>query len=248
MIRKTILISVVALLMTGCVSMKKYRETQSELLSLKYGDSGYQSELAELQREYTSLEEDYEYLREEYNRLRNDGRVAELEAMLAERDEILNQLRSELQDAVGDLQGRGLSLDTKNGKIYVLMDDKLLFESGKYDLTKEGERAVKDIGGVLAKMTKVEIIVEGHTDSRGLLTREGAQIVDNWDLSCKRATEVVRLLNKTKGLKSNRITAAGRGQYMPVADNNTESGRAQNRRTEIILTPKLEGLAMLLEM
>lgn len=127
------------------------------------------------------------------------------------------------------------------------MEDKLLFESGKYNITKEGKNTVRNIGNVLSKTNNIEIIIEGHTDNKGLLKKKDAQIVDNWDLSCKRATEVVRVLAATQGINPKRITASGKGQYMPMGNNQNETGRAQNRRTEIILTPQMDKLIELLK-
>lgn len=245
--KKITLFLFVSLLFSGCVSMKTYRNTQSELLSLKYGRNAMTTELEQSRAESARLAQQNAELLAKLNNSKDDERIAELETALAERDRILEKIRAELTDAVGHLQGRGLSLVNKNGKIYVLMEDKLLFESGKYNLTKEGKTAIREIGTVLAKIKNVDIVIEGHTDNKGLLERKDAEIVDNWDLSCKRATEVVRVLGTTKGLPMARITASGRGQYMPIATNKTESGRAQNRRTEIALTPQLDKLIKLLK-
>lgn len=236
---KALLFSLLALMLTGCVSLKEYRKTKGEMLSLKYSYD-------EMASQYDAIKARNATLEEEYNRLLNDdnsdSRTAELEALLKERDQILDQVRSALSDALIDFENQGLSLVQKGGRIYVMMDDKLLFESGKYNITKTGKNAIRKIGGVLSKLTNVDVVVEGHTDNKGLRERKDAQIVDNWDLSCKRATEVVRVLLTNDQISPARIVASGRGQYMPLANNSTEAGRGQNRRTEIALTPQLDKL------
>lgn len=237
-------IIIAAFMLSGCVSMKSYRDTKSEMLSLKYGYDDMKTQLEAIKARNATLEDEYNRLMEANET--NDN-TAQLEALLAERDQILSDIRSALTDALSSFEDRGLTLVQKNGKIYVMMEDKLLFESGKYNITKDGKSAIREIGSVLSEIANVDIVVEGHTDNKGLLKKKDAQIVDNWDLSCKRATEVVRVLSQSGGIAPVRIVASGRGQYYPISDNNTETGRAQNRRTEIILTPQLDKLMDLLK-
>lgn len=245
--RKIILTTLVACTTLGCVSMKNYRNSKSEMLSTKYGYDELVAELEAVKSRNATLEEEYAALQAKMDEADSDDQTAQLKAMLAERDQILDQIRAELTSAVGHLEGKGLTLTQRNGKIYVQMEDKLLFESGKYNITKEGKNTVRNIGNVLSKTNNIEIIIEGHTDNKGLLKKKDAQIVDNWDLSCKRATEVVRVLAATQGINPKRITASGKGQYMPMGNNQNETGRAQNRRTEIILTPQMDKLIELLK-
>lgn len=234
----------IVLLLSGCVSMKTYRRVNGEMLSLKYSYDEMASRLEAVNARNATLEDEYARL---LNDDKTDQRTAELEALLLERDQILNQIRMSLSDALSEFENNGLSLEQKDGKIYVMMEDKLLFEFGKYNITKDGRSAIREIGSVLAKIDNVDIVVEGHTDNKGLLKRKDTQIVDNWDLSCKRATEVVRVLMQSQGIVPSRIVASGRSQYVPIADNITDAGRAQNRRTEIILTPQLDKLIELLK-
>ena len=142
-------------------------------------------------------------------------------------------------------ENNGLTIEQKNGKVYVSLDESLLFASGKYDIEKKGKEALNSLGAVLEKNSDVNVLVEGHTDN---VPYSGSGILkDNWDLSVKRATSVVKIILETNDINAQRLTAAGRADYIPIASNDTKEGRAANRRTEIILTPKLDELMKLLE-
>ena len=172
-------------------------------------------------------------------------RVNELEAMLRSREEAINAIRRTVTDALTGFDGKGLSISIKNGNVYVSMDDKLLFRSGSFEIDPNGARAVHDLATVLAQNPDINVMVEGHTDD--VPYRPNGQLRDNLDLSAKRATTVVRLLLENKGIAPSRIIAAGRGESLPVASDKTSEARAKNRRTEIILTPKLDELMQLMQ-
>ena len=172
-------------------------------------------------------------------------RVNELEAMLRSREEAINAIRRKVTDALTGFDGKGLSMSIKNGNVYVSMDDKLLFRSGSFEIDPNGARAVHDLATVLAQNPDINVMVEGHTDD--VPYRPNGQLRDNLDLSAKRATTVVRLLLENKGIAPSRIIAAGRGESLPVASGKTSEARAKNRRTEIILTPKLDELMQLMQ-
>ena len=172
-------------------------------------------------------------------------RVNELEAMLRSREEAINAIRRKVTDALTGFDGTGLSISIKNGNVYVSMDDKLLFRSGSFEIDPNGARAVHDLATVLAQNPDINVMVEGHTDD--VPYRPNGQLRDNLDLSAKRATTVVRLLLENKGIAPSRIIAAGRGESLPVASGKTSEARAKNRRTEIILTPKLDELMQLMQ-
>ena len=172
-------------------------------------------------------------------------RVNELEAMLRSREEAINAIRRKVTDALTGFDGKGLSISIKNGNVYVSMDDKLLFRSGSFEIDPNGARAVHDLATVLAQNPDINGMVEGHTDD--VPYRPNGQLRDNLDLSAKRATTVVRLLLENKGIAPSRIIAAGRGESLPVASGKTSEARAKNRRTEIILTPKLDELMQLMQ-
>ena len=172
-------------------------------------------------------------------------RVNELEAMLRSREEAINAIRRKVTDALTGFDGKGLSISIKNGNVYVSMDDKLLFRSGSFEIDPTGARAVHDLATVLAQNPDINVMVEGHTDD--VPYRPNGQLRDNLDLSAKRAPTVVRLLLENKGIAPSRIIAAGRGESLPVASGKTSEARAKNRRTEIILTPKLDELMQLMQ-
>lgn len=172
-------------------------------------------------------------------------RVDELEAMLRSREEAINNIRSKVTDALTGFNGKGLSISIKDGKVYVSMEDKLLFRSGSFEIDPKGAQAVRDLSDVLAQNPDINVMVEGHTDD--VPYRPNGQLRDNLDLSAKRATTVVRLLLENKAIEPSRIIAAGRGESLPVATGKTAEDRAKNRRTEIILTPKLDELMQLMQ-
>ena len=172
-------------------------------------------------------------------------RVDELEAMLRSREEAINNIRNKVTDALTGFDGKGLSISIKNGNVYVSMEDKLLFRSGSFEIDPNGAQAVRDLSDVLAQNPDINVMVEGHTDD--VPYRSNGQLRDNLDLSAKRATTVVRLLLENKAIAPNRIIAAGRGESLPVATGKTAEDRAKNRRTEIILTPKLDELMQLMQ-
>lgn len=172
-------------------------------------------------------------------------RVEELEAMLRSREEAIGAIRKKVSDALVGFEGKGLTISVRDGKVYVSMEDKLLFRSGSFQIDPQGAQAVQDLAGVLAQNPDINVMVEGHTDD--VPYRGSGQLQDNLDLSAKRATTVVRLLLNNKQIDPQRIVAAGRGESLPVARGESAEARAKNRRTEIILTPKLDELMELME-
>lgn len=172
------------------------------------------------------------------------ARVDELEKLIADKEAALTRLKDAVSSALLNFEGNGLQIEQKNGKIYVSMENKLLFESGSWAIGSRGRQAVEALAKVLAENPDISILIEGHTDN--VPYRSGTEIKDNWDLSTKRATAVVSILAENKGVNLSNITAAGRGEYAPVATNETTEGKAKNRRIEVILTPNLEGITKLL--
>ncbi len=172
-------------------------------------------------------------------------RVDELEAILNRKDSVVNALKAKVQNALLGFENEGLTIEQKNGKVYVSLDESLLFASGKYNVEQKGKEVLQNLSGVLEKNADVNVLVEGHTDNVPL---NGSGILkDNWDLSVKRATSVVKILLEKSSIDAQRLTAAGRADFVPIATNDTPEGRAKNRRTEIILTPKLDELFEILE-
>lgn len=168
--------------------------------------------------------------------LEREKRINELEAEIARQDSIAKRLNQLLKEALLGFDSNELSIEIKNGKVYVSMSDKLMFQSGKAEVQSKGKEALKVLADVLKKNPEFQILVEGHTDNVPIKT---ATYKDNWDLSVARATSMVRLLQETHDISAERLTASGRGEYEPKASNSTATGRAKNRRTEIILSPDL---------
>lgn len=172
-------------------------------------------------------------------------KIAELQKILQQKDESMRQLKEKVTNALLGYSNEGLSVEQREGKIYVSMDEKLLFKSGRYEIDTRGKSALQQLSDVLAENTDVDILIEGHTDN--VPYNGKGDIKDNWDLSVKRATTVVNVLLSNKKLAPQRVTAAGRSEYLPIDRANTSEARAKNRRTEIILTPNLDELLEILD-
>ncbi len=170
--------------------------------------------------------------------------LSDLQKVIARQDSITKRLNSILRDALLGFKSDELSVEIKNGKVYVSMSDKLLFKSGSAAVETKGLEAIKVLADVLNKNNDIDILVEGHTDNIPIKT---AQYRDNWDLSVVRATSIVRILTDNYKVPPTRITASGKGEFSPRANNDTAEGRASNRRTEIILSPKLNEIMELLK-
>jgi chemotaxis protein MotB len=171
-------------------------------------------------------------------------RVAELENVIASKDASMKKLKDAISKALSDFEGKGLTVEQRNGKVYVSMENKLLFQSGSWAVGTNGKEAVKQLGSVLADNPEIAILIEGHTDN--VPYKGNDQISGNWDLSTKRATAIVNILRENPSIKPENLTAAGRGEFAPVASNDTTEGKSKNRRIEVILTPKLDEISKLL--
>lgn len=201
--------------------------------------------LAELEAKEKALAAEQDRL----NKLKTDlqdrsQRVDELEGMIAAQDASMRRLKETLSRALNSFEGKGLTVEQKNGKVYVSMENKLLFGSGSWTVGTEGKKAVSEVAKVLAENPDIAVLIEGHTDN--VPYSGGGQIVDNWDLSTKRATAIVNIIRENKGVNPQNLTAAGRGEHAPVASNETPEGKSKNRRIEIILTPKLDEISKML--
>lgn len=174
-----------------------------------------------------------------------NAKVMELQAILDSKDSVMHALRRTITDALVGFEGEGLEISMREGKVYVSLDEQLMFQSGRWDVDAKGRQALVNLARVLEKETEINIMIEGHTDNVPYGAR--GNIEDNWDLSVKRATAIVKILLNNSNIDPTRLTAAGRGEYMPVAPNTTAESRAKNRRTEIILTPKLDVLYEIME-
>ncbi len=201
--------------------------------------------LAQLEAKEQALETEsgrLEKLRQELEA--GSNRVAELESVIAAKDAAMNQLKDAISRALTDFEGKGLTVEQRDGKVYISMENKLLFKSGSWAVGSNGRQAVKQLGTVLADNPDIAILIEGHTDN--VPYKGNSQLSGNWDLSTKRATAIVNILRENSLIQPENLTAAGRGEYAPVALNDTSEGKAKNRRIEVILTPKLDEISKLL--
>ncbi len=166
-----------------------------------------------------------------------EAKLKELQAIIAKQDSVSKRLDEILRKALLGFKDDELSVEMKNGKVYVSMSDKLLFKSGSATIESKGKEALKVLADVMVKNPDIDVQVEGHTDSIPIKT---AVFKDNWDLSVIRATSIVRILTEEYDVMPTQVIAAGRSEYFPRATNETAEGRAMNRRTEIILSPDLD--------
>lgn len=203
--------------------------------------------LAELEAKGKKLTAEQDRL----NKLKSDllassNRLAELESIMAAKDAAMNKLRETLSKALNNFEGKGLSVDQKDGKVYVSMENKLLFQTGSWAVGTEGRKAVEEVAKVLAQNPDISVLIEGHTDNDKIMGTLGSGIESNWDLSTKRATAIVNIITENKQINKQNLTAAGRSEFEPIASNANADGKAKNRRIEIILTPKLDAISKLL--
>ncbi len=173
------------------------------------------------------------------------ARVDQLEQMIEDQKKALNDLKERLSSALLNYKGKGLTVEQRNGKVYISMENKLLFKSGSWVVEAEGVQALGQLAKVLEKNPEITVLIEGHTDNVPF-TSKGA-LESNWDLSTKRATAVVQILLKNKQILPQNLTAAGRSEYVPIAPNSSAEGRAANRRIEVVLSPSLDEITTLLE-
>ena len=174
-----------------------------------------------------------------------DSYIQTLQQQMARKDSLNMALVMNLKGAIGDLSDQDINIKVDKGVVYIDISDKLLFKTAKYDVTPQAKAVLGKVATVLKNQPEIEFMVEGHTDN--VVYRGGGQLLDNWDLSVKRATSVVRILQKEYGLDPAKMAAAGRGEYKPVADNSSSDGRSANRRTRIVILPQLDQFFKLLE-
>ena len=270
--KKTLLVlGVATVLLSSCVvSKKKYeiaesgrraalysRDSLAELLSMSRTDYAILDELKNNLATDTALLKgsirNYQALlasgQNENKKLNanlqdREKTIAELQKMIAQQNQKVKNLLSSVKDALLGFSSDELTVREEGGKVYVAMSDKLLFESGKAIVNEQGRVALGKLAEVLNRQTDIDVYIEGHTDNVPIKT---AVFQDNWDLSVIRATSVVRILTETYGVNPLQIQPCGRGEFKPVDVNTTPEGKARNRRTEIIMAPRLDKLFKMLE-
>ncbi len=272
-IKYCLLAATLCLTLHSCVmlSPKKYKALVAERDSLSTRTTSLEAQLSSLQadtmhlhRALAELQNNYKTLTGSYNKLndnysnssskvsqlssdlqKREARLKEVEEALRKRDEATSALRDKLQQALLGFQNSGLTVDIRNGKVYVSLADKLLFPSGSIVIDERGKQALQQLATVLNQQTEINIAVEGHTDTKKVINL--GQIKDNWDLSVLRATSVTRYLTEVQKVDPHRLTATGKSQYQPVDAGTTPDALAKNRRIEIVLSPKLDELYNLIK-
>tara|TARA_B100000609_G_C17149610_1_gene400137 strand:- start:105 stop:1100 length:996 start_codon:yes stop_codon:yes gene_type:complete len=225
---------------------EKAKETKQLLEQLEKTQSDLFAKEDELKKSSSVLEEKERKLLESKNELElRSLRVAELEAIINRKDSMVTALKQKISKALIGLEGDGLSIVQRNGKVYISLEEDLLFASGKYEINQSGKQAINRLSDVLSFQKDLEILVEGHTDSIPLSGR--GLVKDNWDLSVMRATSVVKQLTLNSNIDPSQLIAAGRSEFIPIMSNSSSEGRSKNRRIEMIISPKLDDLFKLLE-
>jgi chemotaxis protein MotB len=266
-IRYFIFIALIAgWLFTSCVSSKKYMASEARADKLQMENTATLKQLNEynmlaikMKEEKASLQKEIDAIQKEYSSVQNDLmllstesdmtireqsiRLKNLQDMIDSQTETTNRLKNSIANALMNYKADELTVYLKDGNVYVSLAEKLLFKSGSDVVDPKGKAALKSLATVLNNSKDFTVAIEGHTDDVPIKTNK---FKDNWDLSTARASSIVRILTVENGFDSSRITASGKSQYHPVSPNTTAEGRADNRRTEIILSPNLEEIYKLL--
>ena len=228
--------------------IKEKEQLIKEMDILKTGStSEIEMILEELQDARNDLNLREDRLRESEKELaERNSRLIELQNILEQKDQAVKDLKNRVINALTGFNNNGLTVHEKNGKVYVSMEEKLLFNTGQWDVDPNGRKALYEISSLLAENPDINIMVEGHTDDVPM--RGSGDVKNNWDLSVMRATAVTKILTENKQIDPKRIIASGRSEFVPLSNGKTPEARQMNRRTEIILTPKLDELLKIIEM
>jgi len=224
----------------------KAKETKKLLEQLEQAQAALFEKEDELNKLSNSLDVKEEELKlAEQELSARSIRVTELETIINRKDSMVTALKKSISKALIGLEGEGLTIEQRNGKVYISLEEDLLFASGKYEVNSGGVTALNKLATALSSQTDLEILVEGHSDDIPL--SGNGLVKDNWDLSVMRATNVVKVLTKNPSLNPLQLTAAGRAEFAPIASNEAKEGRSSNRRIEMILSPNLDDLFDLLD-
>lgn len=250
-----------SLSLSACVSSKKYKqalavnqELQATRDDLARDKATLEQERAALEKEKAaterSLTSNLETSKQQNSQLSADlkareERLEEMQRILAEKDRAVNELKNRVSNALLGFKSNDLTVNVRNGKVYVSLSEQLLFKSGSTKVDPKGQEALGKLANALKDQPDVNVLIEGHTDDVPV-SKGTVGMKDNWDLSVLRATEIARILSGA-GVAPERVTASGHSKYVPVVQNTSPQNRQQNRRTEIILTPKLDELFQILE-
>jgi chemotaxis protein MotB len=257
---------------SSCVSKKQFIDSQIAVRTLKSDSvmmanriSQLEKSLADLKAQYNSLSGQNGDLQDKLSAISSDAankqnllqrsqqqiadqqrRLQQLQALIDQQKQKAAELKKKMSDALVGFNSNELTVSTKNGKVYVSLQENLLFPSGSAQVNAKGKQALGKLAAVLNVNPEISVDIEGHTDSIPIKGK-GIRFEDNWALSTARATAIVRILVNDYKVDPVRVIASGHSQFDPVDSNTTPEGRARNRRTEIILSPKLDELYKLLE-
>jgi chemotaxis protein MotB len=220
----------------------KIKAMQDQVVTQKVNNDMVVSQLRDLSVISTSQAESIKKSLENING--KDAYIKDLQSAMARKDSLTMNLVMNLKGAIGNLDDKDVDIKIDKDVVYIDISDKILFKSGSYEVTEGAKDVLGKVAKVLLNKPDIEFLVEGHTDNRPF--RQGA-LMDNWDLSVKRATSIIRILQDQYHIPSSRMSASGRGEYVPVTTNDTEEGRAANRRTRIVILPQLDQFFKLLE-
>lgn len=246
-----VLLLVLSIAATGCVGKRKYRNAKGAVDRLRTDSIQLANESSTLRTQLYGLQDHAQLTAEELaaRKAELQAKDAELKAKAQRMDELdrrikgqsdaMASLRKKVSDALVNFKAEDLSVSQKDGKVYVSLSENLLFASGSAKVDPKGLEALSKLADVLRANSDIQVMVEGHTDSIPIRT---SRFTDNWELSTARATSIVRALTATYQVPPHSVQVAGRGEHQPIATNATPDGRARNRRTEIILVPKLNEL------
>lgn len=222
---------------------QKIESLNNQINSLVADTTAQGKEYAKLELYYNNLLENSDKLSQEF--VDQQKKIQELEKVLKEKEKAVNDIRNKVSQALLNFKENDLTIDIKNGKVYVSLAEQLLFGSGSIEVDKKGVGALQQLATVLKNNPDINIMVEGHTDNVPI-SRKSQYMQNNWDLSVLRATSIVDILTEA-GVEPSKITAAGKGEFSPLNPNDSPEGKQKNRRTEIILTPELDELFQILE-
>jgi len=230
-------------LMTAYKSLSSGNKKEAEIILKNLQDM--QLKLEQKEKELLELSKSLD--QKSADLVEQQKQLTELQAILDKKDQDILALKNKIRQALQGFEGSGLSVYEKNGKIYVSMEEQLLFASGSFVIGEHGKEALKKLAAVLEADKDISVMVEGHTDNVKYSPAASSQIKDNWDLSVMRATSVVKTILSYGNINPQRLIASGRSEYVPLDVADTKEARAKNRRTDIILTPKLDQLFEVLE-
>jgi chemotaxis protein MotB len=233
----TVILLLAAVIISSCGTGKKLEAANAQITDLQSQNSQLNGEVSGLKKQVSELNSQNQAINSQFSSYKkecqeNETELAEMHAALNELAENYSKLEKRLETALADFKDKGLDVYSKDGVIYVDMQDNLLYKTGSAALSPDGKNAIGNLASVLNEYPKLEVIVVGNTDTMHVKGK-----ADNWSLSTERANGVVRVLTKEHNVNPGRLTAAGKGKFSPIADNSTAEGRAKNRRTEIVLNP-----------